>query len=365
MGGVSYRAAIGLSGTGDSGAALRYITDEAAKSMPIAKAAGHAKTLAALAYQGDEAHEGSVLISRLLLHLRAQPVMTEDFNSILLESIQDLGKWTIDEAGQRPHRPLREQIFRTFGVNRTERVDAIFELHLMTAFLLRGAKSDAQRGVIRNSLDARGGNTALLDELMNSINGAAARKQKRLNSSPLNQRLAKMDFSSVRAAKPLTREQVERLAAEWSEKLRATITVDWTNPATGMAVHPSRGSISIPRGLVEHPGVTADGLALLVSHEAAHSHGIWDEAAADDYAVRHGLRALWGQEAFSKAFPERAFRAAFSASLKLNQLAENAFSVVTQEPVRFTENNQGYLTPQSRWDIFREGIMGRRTPYMR
>ncbi len=365
VGGTDYRASMGHSRLGDDGIALRYITDEAAKTKPLASAAGHVRTLAALPYQGDETREGSVLTSRFLFHVRAQPAIKDSFSSLLVDSLRDLGKWVINEAGQQPLQSLHEGIFRSFGANRAERVDAIFELHLMAAFLLRAAKTEGQRAVIQTSLEARGGKTELIEAMLQSINGAAARRQERINSSPINQRLVKMDFSSVRDAKPLTKENVERLAVEWSQKLHADVTVDWNNPATGMAVHPSRGNISIPRGLIEYPGLTADGLALLVSHEAAHAHGIWNEAAADDYAVRHGLRALWGADAFSGPFPERAFRAAFSASLKLSQLNENAFSVVTQEPVRFTENSQGYLVPQSRWDIFREGIMGRKTPYMR
>ncbi|MBX7113579.1 MAG: hypothetical protein K1X64_04525 [Myxococcaceae bacterium] len=363
VGSPEYRTASGMVGT-DEGAAMRYVTDHAAKGMPRAIAAGNARTLASLSYAGDS-HEGSVLTTRFLFDVREAPTVAKGFNRLFLDTMADLGRWTYDEAGQRPREVFRDKVFSMFGTSRLERADAIFDFHLMTAFLMRNAKSDEQRGVILQGFEARGGQERLLNQVLEWVNGAAARKKERIASSPLNQALNQMDFSSVRAARPLTRGEAERLAAEWSKKFKASISVDWENPAIGMSVSPSR-PVSIPRGLIEYPGITADGLALLVSHEMAHVRGIMDEAAADDYAARHGLRLLWGDAAFAKGIPERAFKAAYSVLLKWSQLADNAFSVVTAEPVRLVnERGTEYLSLQSRWDVFREGFMGRPTSVMR
>ena len=138
------------------------------------------------------------------------------------------------------------------------------------------------------------------------------------------------------------------------DRLGVDIRLQWSSDSC--AIYYEKGKpVTVPRGLVQHPGMTVDGLALILAHESAHARGKHLEADADYWAARYGLRKLWGKEGFSR---ERALQAAQSA---LEAQCSEEFNVNCCKQ-KIEINATGYPTVQSRWNIYKAGIRKRTKP---
>ena len=152
----------------------------------------------------------------------------------------------------------------------------------------------------------------------------------------------------------ISHEQAKTLVESVRDRLKVDIRLRWSSNSS--AIYYEKGKpVKVPRGLVQHPGMTTDGLALILVHESAHARGKHLEADADYWAARHGLRRLWGKEGFSR---DRALKAA-QAALR-SQFSEE-FSVNCRKQ-KIEINATGYPTVQSRWNIFKAGILKRTKP---
>ena len=138
------------------------------------------------------------------------------------------------------------------------------------------------------------------------------------------------------------------------DRLGVDFRLKWSSNSSAIYYDKSK-PVSVPRGLVQRPGMTTDGLALILAHESAHARGQHHEADADYWAARHGLRKLWGKQGFSRG---RALRAAHSA---LRAQFSEEFNVNCRKQ-KIELNATGYPTVQSRWNIFKAGILKRTKP---
>ena len=203
----------------------------------------------------------------------------------------------------------------------------------------RSAAAGAEPGT-RREREARAGRSL----------SAAESRQRHL---ALERALQSIDFQTIFRSPPVTARQAKRLLARVGRTLDADFRLDWNSPSG--AISYQRGQpIVVPRGLVQSPGMTIDGLTLILAHEAEHRHGHRSEARADYGAVRHGLRALWGENAFAGRAPKRPLLAVYSAlqsqfgkSLDLSLARPN----IVIEPT-------GYPTVQSRWEIMEAAVAG-------
>lgn len=149
-------------------------------------------------------------------------------------------------------------------------------------------------------------------------------------------------------------EQAKALVESVRDRLDVDIRLLWSSNSS--AIYYEKGKpVKVPRGLVQHPGMTADGLALILAHESAHARGKHHEADADYWAARHGLRRLWGKEGFTR---HRALKAA--QAVLTSQFSERFNINCRKQKVEL--NATGYPTVQSRWNIFKAGILKRTKP---
>ena len=167
--------------------------------------------------------------------------------------------------------------------------------------------------------------------------------------------LARIDYSQACKTKALTKRSAACVVARARKKLRADFQLAWDSESTSIW-HDKGKPITVPRGLVERPGLTADGLALILAHEAAHARGRKRESHADYWAAKTGLRKLWG-----KGYNQpRAMVAAYSA---LRSLYDNERFDARQTSRQGIElNATGYPTLQSRWTIYKTGTLKQRHP---
>jgi hypothetical protein len=182
-----------------------------------------------------------------------------------------------------------------------------------------------------------------------------ASRERRLS---LERGLERIDFQSVLHSPTVTDDEASRLVTRARRKLGVDFRLEWENPSQAI-FHVKGKPIVVPRGLVQAAGMTADGLALILAHEAAHAKGHGREGPADYWAVRRGLRELWGKTAFSGSAPRRPLLAAFSALR--SQFTED-FEVRAPGRPEIVVQATGYPTLQSRWEIFKAGIVGRNMP---
>ena len=152
----------------------------------------------------------------------------------------------------------------------------------------------------------------------------------------------------------ISHQQAKHLVERVRDRLGVDIRLRWSSNSSVISYEKGQ-PVTVPRGLVQHPGMTADGLALILAHESAHARGKQIEADADYWAARHGLRKLWGKEGFSR---DRALRAAQSA---LECQFSEAFNVNCRQQ-KIEINATGYPTVQSRWIIYKAGILKRSRP---
>ncbi len=154
----------------------------------------------------------------------------------------------------------------------------------------------------------------------------------------------------------ISREQANTLVDTARNRLNVDIRLLWSSSSS--AIYYETGEpVTVPRGLVQHPGMTADGLALILAHESAHARGKRHEPDADYWAARHGLRRLWGKEGFSR------YRALRAAHAVLTSQFTETFNINCRKQM-IELNATGYPTVQSRWNIFKAGILKRTKPAM-
>jgi hypothetical protein len=167
-------------------------------------------------------------------------------------------------------------------------------------------------------------------------------------------------LDDIEAAHGLTRVQASVVVRQVSTKLRVRLHLQWKAREVGIWRVGGERSVNVPGGLVRAKKLTADGLTLILAHEAAHLKGAPNEAEADYWAARHGLRLIWGDEALADGLSSRAVRAAYSA---LRALAAPHQQFRVRPPGRSIELlPTGYPTMQSRWDIYMLGFLGRELP---
>jgi len=173
---------------------------------------------------------------------------------------------------------------------------------------------------------------------------------------PARPRLAELrfiDVARVERSRGLSLERATKVVLLARQKLGVDFRIDWQSSATSMWHHEGR-PITVPGAMLRTRALTADGLALMLAHEAAHARGIKDEASADFWAARRGLRKLLG----AKYARKRALEAAYSA-LKSQAVGDFDTANVSRE---LHINGSGYPTPQSRWNLYVSGIYAREMP---
>jgi hypothetical protein len=179
---------------------------------------------------------------------------------------------------------------------------------------------------------------------------AAESRQRHL---ALERALQSIDFQTIFRRPPPTARQTKRLLTRVGRTLDADFRLDW-NSASDVIAYQKGKPIVVPRGLVQSPGMTLDGLTLILAHEAEHRHGHRSEARADYGAVRHGLRVLWGNKAFAGRAPRRPLLAVYSA---LRSQFDDDLDLSPARPPLVIQPT-GYPTVQSRWEIMEAAVAG-------
>ncbi len=166
--------------------------------------------------------------------------------------------------------------------------------------------------------------------------------------------IQRMQLHSVVQGAPITKAQASELLDRAVRTLGVDFRLAWSSTSTRIEYKKGK-PVTVNRGLVQLPGMTLDGLALILAHEAAHS--MWkDESRADYWASRKGLRKLWGKAGYNKRRALHAgvsaLKSQFSGIFDLNNLDHHTIEI----------NGSGYPTLQSRWDIYKRGTLGHKRP---
>jgi hypothetical protein len=170
--------------------------------------------------------------------------------------------------------------------------------------------------------------------------------------------LKRLPFSSALQQRPPTRRQAEKAVAAASRALGVNFRLDWGNPSRCIAYHRGQ-AVEVPRGLVQAPGMSLDGVSLVLAHEAGHAKGKRSELAADYWASHRGLAILWGEKTLNGRNQDRALLASYSALRALEP--ETPFDVTSRKRTVDLDAT-GYPVVQSRWNIYKAGVRGRPIP---
>lgn len=163
------------------------------------------------------------------------------------------------------------------------------------------------------------------------------------------------DYQASLPAERLSRLEVGALLRRASRRLGVQFVADWGSGSTRIEAHAGVARVSVPGGLLRTKGLSLDGLALILAHEAAHVQGAKDECQADDWAVREGLPKLWGRP--HAADPRRALYAAYSALH--DQIGdEHPLDPTRSPPDVLPVYPTSYAPLQARFAIYQRGILG-------
>ena len=161
----------------------------------------------------------------------------------------------------------------------------------------------------------------------------------------------------------MTREEALDVCSRASARLGFPFVLDWESRSSRIEVDPKEATeVVVPGGLVREPGITPDALALILAHERGHRLlRTKNEARADYWAARYGVRMLWPEAAHGELL-ERGFLAAYAVCCFVGQDTVQPLRLLTDDSPHVTIQISGYPTLQSRWELFKAGLLGRDMP---
>ena len=181
--------------------------------------------------------------------------------------------------------------------------------------------------------------------------------------TPTNTLLRTLPFSARLARPPMTMEEALAVCSHASRQLGFPFVLDWAADSTRIEVDAKHATeVVVPGGVVRTPGMTPDALALILAHERGHRLlESKNEARADYWAARYGARMLW-PEASHDVLLERGFLAAYAVCCFVGQDSTQSLLLLTDDNPHVTVQLSGYPTLQSRWELFKAGLLAREMP---
>ncbi len=228
------------------------------------------------------------------------------------------------------------------------------------------ALAEARRaGIAEHLLDSltkqpgSGGTTVIGDAVVRISDAPTATPP----DTPTNAFLRTLPFSAQLAGPRLTFEQAAVVCAHAGKHFGFPFILDWDSDSTRIEVDVKDGElVMVPGGLVRAPGMTADALALILAHERGHRVlESKNEARADFWAARYGVRMLWPDASHDELL-RRGFLAAYAVCCFVGEGSTQPLQLLTDDDPKVTVTLSGYPTLQGRWELFKAGLLERDMP---
>jgi hypothetical protein len=180
-------------------------------------------------------------------------------------------------------------------------------------------------------------------------------------SKAAEETIAEIDFAARAGIRAMSKPETERLLRRLSKKLAAAIVLDWADDGTSISAQRDSKSLTVAGGLFRSAELSEDARSLMLCRGAAHLGRHHDEAQADFWATRHGLRLIWGEDARSDRFIERACRAVHLALTF--ERSEDKLDPSLPDLSNAELLAGGPRSLRARWQISKAGILGKKSPF--
>lgn len=186
---------------------------------------------------------------------------------------------------------------------------------------------------------------------------------KRPARSPTNDLLRTLPFSAELQRPTMSQAEAQALCDLATQRLGFPFVLDWATDSQRIEVDVKRAThVRVPGGLARAPGMTPDALALIMAHERGHRVlRSKNEARADYWSARYGARKLW-PDLPPEELRRKCFLAAYAVLAYVGGTETEPLQLLTGDKPTVVMKMSGYPTLQSRWELFKAGILERPMP---